>query len=129
VIGALLGLRYRYYGAVVPNTYLAKPSALLFELRSLPLRVAPVDAVYRVLAYDPLRGPLDRVGGIGVLFCAVAALAMAPRSITLFSCAAVTAAGALFLAYAPPDWMPADRFAVPFAFPLLVCASSGLHAL
>jgi hypothetical protein len=128
-VAGLLVLRHEYFGEFLPNTYLAKPSELLFDLRSQPLRSAPFSLLYHAMSYDAVRGPLDRFGGTGLLFCAVVGLMSRARSRTLISCGGVTLAGAVFLAYAPIDWMPADRFALPFAFPLLLCASAGLHAL
>jgi hypothetical protein len=128
-VAGLLLLRHRYYGEFLPNTYLAKPSELAFLLRSQPLPSALLGVLYRVLSYDAVRGSLDRLGGTGLLFCAAAGVMLRTRSRTIVSCGAVVLGGAAFLSYAPIDWMPADRFALPFAFPLLLSAAAGLQAL
>jgi len=124
----LLALRYSYYGSLLPNTYFAKPSPIPHQLKGMSLLRGIVFEVDRFLSNETLRPVLDRLGGIGLLFFVILALPGRTRYPVILPSVASVLAGIVFLFYAPPDWMPADRFAFPFVFPLCILAGAGLHA-
>jgi len=128
ILGLLL-LRRQYYGSWLPNTYFAKPSPLALPIEGLSTLRRILYEIDRLFAYDTFRSAVDRLGGLGLLFCVVLACAERIRARGVWTAAAAVAVGVVFLFYAPYDWMPANRFALPFVFPLFFLAGIGIRVL
>ncbi len=108
----LLVMRHAYYGSWSANTFLVKPPpivqwwagddvahALAAEVRALRRNVVPL--------YAELGGMVAAIGafaGVGVLV----------RDRRAWGALAVAAAGTVTLIAMPADWMPGERFALPF---------------
>ncbi len=114
---ALLALRYAYYGALVPNTFVAKVSfgenSTLWGLRQLA--AFATDGGY-LLLIPAAAFVFARLGRTGV-------------SATWLIALSVVAAQALFVVVVGGDFMPAYRFLIP-VYPLLcVFAAAGYARL
>ena len=128
VFGLLL-LRRQYYGSWLPNTYFAKPSPLALPIEGLSTLRRILYEFDRLFSYDTFRSAVDRLGGFGLLFCVFLACAERIRDRGVWTAAAAVLVGVVFLFYAPTDWMPAARFALPFVFPLFFLAGIGIRVL
>lgn len=127
VLGALLAARYAYYGSVLPSTFYAKPSPVLVALGHGTLKLAAIRLTDSLA--NNLLPALDQTGGIGVGFLVLLSLWSSKTRSAAASAAIVCAAGCIFIAYAPTDWMPGQRFALPFAAPFLFLAALGADSL
>jgi len=127
ILLCLFLLRYDYYGSFLPNTYLAKPSPIPQLFQGLSIIHGIVLQIDRILSYETIRPVLDRLGGIGLLFCIIFSFHSRIHKPFLLTLVASVFTGMVFLFYAPYDWMPADRFVFPFIFPLLILAGMGFH--
>ncbi|RPJ85047.1 MAG: hypothetical protein EHM13_02270, partial [Acidobacteria bacterium] len=127
VLSALVLARYHYYGTWLPNTYLAKTSPLVHAVIGQDGPTS-LKTLYLSLYVRPLE-TLDGIGGTALALCALLALVVGPRTTGMITAALSAAVGAVFVGYAPMDWMPAGRFALPFVFPLLVLAAVGLDTV
>ncbi len=122
-------LRYNYYGSFLPNTYLAKPSPVFQLFQGVSFIHGIALNIDRILSYDTLRTVLDNLGGMGILFCVMFAIYHRTQKQFLTTLIAAIITGISFVFYAPYDWMPADRFAFPFTYPLFILAGIGIYTL
>lgn len=129
-MAALLAMRWSYYRALLPNTYLAKPSTILSVLS----RTGIADAwwfISRSILVDT-SGPTGVVRALGglvlapVMFLGLARFKSLPLSA---ACAASVIVGLVYLAYCPQDWMPGERFLFPFLFPSLILCAVGVSRI
>ena len=128
-VGFLL-LRYGYYGAWLPNTYLAKPSPQLFQFRQDPLGGGLARWVDHALTYEG--GPIGlwlRIGGLLALPLFALGLYVHRGSSLMRACLVSVLVGSAYLAYAPPDWMPGYRFLLPYLLPAMIPCVLGLDRL
>jgi len=124
VLGALLTARWAYFGALLPNTVMAKTGGGVFETvgrggRYFTDYFGSTASLVLFLVYAGLR----RVGGE----IASASESLSPQALLI---AVGSAAGAMQLAFALAvggDWMPGFRFLAP-ALPVL-CLVAGLGSL
>jgi len=124
---ALLALRFMYYGSILPNTFLAKPSPLLHALTTAPFAIETVHALYQALMRI-VQGTFGGIGGVAALCCIVVAMSLSKSNAARMTALATWCCGIAYVIYAPVDWMPEQRFALPFTFPLIVLAASGMHS-
>jgi arabinofuranosyltransferase len=130
LVGGLLAMRWSYYGALLPNTYLAKPSTVLAVLRKTSLGNALWFIAKKVLLDE--NGPTGLVRSLGgIILAPVLLLGMsrsASSSLSAFSSVSVVV-GAIYLTYCPEDWMPGQRFLFPFLVPALYLCALGISRL
>jgi hypothetical protein len=127
---AFLAMRWSHYHALLPNTYLAKPSTVLSVLSRTGIRNAFWLIGEKILT--EMSGPTGLVRGLGGIVLAPLLLAgMARwRSLPLSaSCAASVVVGVVYLTYCPEDWMPGQRFLFPFLFPSLILCTIGISQI
>jgi len=128
VLLSLFLLRYHYYGRFLPNTYLAKPSPLMYALTTEPLGMAVIQRLY-VSAYIHPFEALRSAGGVSIIFSGILALLFRKVDLGLLTAAVATIIGGVVVGYTPEDWMPENRFALPFLFPPLLLAALGVDAV
>jgi hypothetical protein len=127
----LLVLRHGYYDAWLPNTYLAKPSPLLHEVSDAFRSEGIWSAAARWLS---LLSPaaLAMLAAFAVLlgcFASLGAQGEQQLIVSLTPTLIAAGVGVVFLGYAPPDWMPVHRFALPFLFPVFLIGGVGLNSV
>ena len=128
VVVILLLLRYSYYGRLLPNTWLAKPSPLLHYLLSAPFSTASFLELIRSIGELLLASPGSAPGAL-LLVLIIAAYSLRRSDTCTWTALATVVVGATFVAYAAHDWMPGHRFALPFAYPLMLLAARGFDGL
>lgn len=121
--GALLLARHAYYGAWVANTYLVKTPPILHWLRYHDLHTF-VPAELRALRRNAFPA-LAEIGGIATLWCALMGAVRSWRSPVVPALACVAVLGVALQAVVPADWMPGQRFALPFYPSLVLLAALG----
>jgi arabinofuranosyltransferase len=119
----LLGLfaRHSYYGQLVPNTFRAKPSPLMFALHSGP--GAFLSALLREAGQKVT--PFVREVGGPLLFGLLGVAGVGRRARVALPCLLVFLMGTSFVLYAPVDWMSGQRFGLPYVAPALFAAALG----
>ncbi|HEY3176640.1 MAG TPA: hypothetical protein VGK94_12870 [Candidatus Polarisedimenticolia bacterium] len=127
VIAGHLAWRTGYYGAIVPNTFVAKPSPIIREFAV----GHPGFAAFKLFrsVEDNLMPALNESGGTAAVLLALAALALAGSVPGVWPAALVAVAGFTFVVYARSDWMLGSRFGFPFFAPLLFLAAVGADAV
>jgi hypothetical protein len=118
LVAAATAARWLYFGALLPNTFLAKPSP--------GFKAAAVHAIHYATGKfanisEPFTSPLAlALGAVGYLAIRRAAPLMAAFA------AAACVTGLLFGLYAAPDWTQRGRFFAPYAplALLLLCAGA-----
>ena len=120
VAGFLLLMRWDYYGSLLPNTYLAKPSPVVFSILHNPFLVS-VKLILKNIITQDLRTLFISSGGILIfplgLFGLFWGIAMKRHLLVVHACVAALIVGAIYTSYSPADWMPGNRFMLPFIFP------------
>jgi len=119
--------RFSYYGAWLPNTFVAKPSPIIRTFAGGHLGFGAFKLFDSLR--DNLLPALAEQGGTLALFLVLAALALKREVGALWSAALAAAAGTFFVVYARSDWMLGFRFAIPFAAPFLFLAALGADGL
>lgn len=124
----LFVLRYWYYGSLLPNTWMAKPSPLLHHLTRDPFSAGSMTTLIGAFGHVFLAFPGGLVGAVFLLPLMILPVL---RRQDLVRCSAIAAAltGGLFVTYAAEDWMPGYRFALPYQFPLLLLAAIGVQSV
>lgn len=120
-------IRYYYYGAWLPNTFYAKPSQFLHHLTSIPLDQA-IKTVFTYGFYQDYLTRLLSVGGLIILGCAVIGWEVKKKE-SIGHVVIIIIYGFLFTSYVSVDWMPFNRFALPYIFPLYLLSGLGLNHL
>lgn len=120
--GAFLYWRWRYFGALLPNTYYAKPSptALFGPLGALAGAWLILPQLARLFA--SVGGPMA-----GLLAGHAATHHATRRQFTPTSAGVLT--GLAFQLCSGPDWMNLGRYVLPIWAPLLVLALVGWKAI
>lgn len=124
----LLVLRFWYYGSLLPNTWLAKPSPFLHHLTRDPFSAGSMTTLIGAFGHLFLAFP----GGVpSAVFLLPLIMRRSLRRPDLVRLCAMAAAltGGLFITYAAEDWMPGYRFALPYLFPLLLLAAIGVQSV
>lgn len=102
-VAVALLARHAYYGAWLPNTYLAKPSPLLHFMREHSAIAALRALAGSIRSSASLHDPLWHLGG-PVLVLGIAFACLWARTARIFlPAAAAGLVGFAFLVYAPPD--------------------------
>ena len=116
--GVFLYWRWRYFGALLPNTFYAKPSAATV--------FGPLGALANAWLVVPELGRfLATAGGtIAAVFALRASTHHATRR-QFMPASAVIVAGLAFQVYAGPDWMNLGRFLLPVWVPFVVLVLAG----
>ncbi len=123
ILLALLGARYLYYGALLPNAFWAKPIGLLLALQSGD----PGEIARKVVGgvFHGFVPALDELGGMALVFLVLASLPRARNSPAVALSVLVSLLGFLVMTYKPSGEILGIRFAVPYAAPLLFLAGMG----
>jgi len=126
----MFALRWSFYGALLPNTYLAKPSPFLHEMGHTP----PLEAL-RLGTHTVLAAAIRPAGflicsGTIVLLPLLWLGAVKNRfSPIVQACLVAMAVGLVFTIYYPVDWMPGLRLTFPFFLPTFVLCALGIDQL
>jgi hypothetical protein len=113
-------LRWRYYGALLPNTWGAKPATVRAVLGNL---VGALDGSAVNLAFP-------FAGLFGLAFLAVGYLALRRTApLAAAGAGAIVGTGLLFALYARPDWTELGRYFAPYVPAALLLAGVGALAV
>ncbi len=112
--------RYAYYGALLPNTWSAKPPSL----RSALANLADLAAGTAVNVGFPCAG----LWALGLVAAGLWALARRHREAAAWA-AATVATGLVFAVYARPDWTELGRYFAPYAPVALLAGGAGALAV
>jgi arabinofuranosyltransferase len=117
--------RYSYYGQVLPNTFRAKPSPLLFALH------AGLGSFLSVLLRETSQKVTPFLQSIGgpLLFALLGGAVAGRRDRLALPGMLVFLLGIIFVLYAPVDWMTGHRFGLPYVAPALFAAALGGDAV
>ncbi len=126
VIAALLVWRFSYYGSFLPNTFIAKLSPITAALDQGIISVVLRVGAQITAELDPF---ISSLGGFILLALAILSIVDKRRGFEAGGALLIFFAGALFVVYAPNDWMPGHRLGLPYAAPLIFAGALGLDFL
>ena len=125
-IAILFALRLWYYGEIIPNTYVAKPSPILAAHSDGFVSMVQCAGAKFVGNLDPFVASL---GGFVLLGLWILAVLDKHKRFVSGGALLVFIVGAVFVVYAPEDWMPGHRFGLPYSAALIFAGALGLDSL